>query len=83
MVVFLSSEYETKEWCGLEWRAIREIMKNKSDHAIMLMRPDNAAISGLFSHDGYVNLNVFDPIQAARFILERVRPENPALGESK
>ncbi len=69
VVVFLSAEYETKEWCGLEWRAIREIIKNKSDHAIMLMRFDNAAISGLFSHDGYVDLNVFDPAQAARFVL--------------
>lgn len=73
VVVFLSAEYETKEWCGLEWRAIREIIKNKSDHAIMLMRFDNTAISGLFSHDGYVDLNVFDPVQAARFILERIR----------
>jgi hypothetical protein len=83
VVVFLSSEYETKEWCGLEWRAIREIIKNKSDHAIMLMRFDNAAISGLFSHDGYVDLNVFDPIRAARFILERVRLGESRLGESK
>jgi hypothetical protein len=83
VVVFLSSEYETKEWCGLEWRAIREIIKNKSDHAIMLMRFDNAAISGLFSHDGYVDLSVFDPIRAARFILERVRLGESRLGESK
>jgi hypothetical protein len=73
VVVFLSAEYETKEWCGLEWRAIREIIKNKSDHSIMLMRFDNATISGTFSIDGYVDLNIFDPIQAARFILERVR----------
>lgn len=77
VVVFLSSEYETKEWCGLEWRAIREIIKNKSDHSLMLMRFDDASIPGSFSLDGYIDLNEYDPIQAARFILERVR-----LGES-
>jgi hypothetical protein len=49
----------------------------------MLMRFDNAAISGLFSHDGYVDLSVFDPIRAARFILERVRLGESRLGESK
>jgi hypothetical protein len=73
VVVFLSSEYETKEWCGLEWRAIREIIKNKSDHSLMLMRFDDATIPGSFSLDGYIDLNEYDPIQAARFILERVR----------
>jgi TIR domain len=76
VVVFLSSEYETKEWCGLEWRAIREIIKNKSDDSLMLMRFDSAAIPGSFSLDGYIDLNEYDPVQAARFILERV-----ALGE--
>lgn len=73
VVVFLSSEYEKKEWCGLEWRAIREIIKNKSDHAIMLMRFDQATIQGSFSIDGYVDLNEYSAIEAARMIVERVR----------
>lgn len=29
VVVFLSQEYADKEWCGLEWRAIRELSKRK------------------------------------------------------
>jgi hypothetical protein len=73
VVVFLSAEYETKQWCGLEWRAIREIIKNKSDHSIMLMRFDDAQISGAFSIDGYVDLNEYTPIETARLIVERVR----------
>jgi hypothetical protein len=73
VVVFLSSEYEKKEWCGLEWRAIREIIKSKGDHSLMLMRFDDARIPGSFSLDGYINLNEYDPLQAAGFILERVR----------
>ena len=73
VVVFLSEDYERKEWCGLEWRAIRNIIKNKSDHALMFMRFDNAAIQGSFSIDGYVDLKEYSPVQAARLIVERVR----------
>ena len=73
VVVFLSADYEAKEWCGLEWRAIREIIKNKSDHSIMFMRFDSATIKGAFSIDGYVDLADVTPLEAARLIVERVR----------
>ena len=73
VVVFLCSDYERKEWCGLEWRAIRTIIKNKNDHAIMFMRFDRADIPGLMSIDGYVDLEEHSPLQAARMIVERVR----------
>jgi hypothetical protein len=73
VVVFLCSEYEKKQWCGLEWRAIRTIIKNKNDYAIMFMRFDNADVSGTLSIDGYVDLEEHTPIQAARMIVERVR----------
>jgi len=73
VVVFLSEEYEKKKWCGIEWRAVREIINNKSDHAIMFLRFDNADIQGTFSTDGYIDLNNRSPIQTARLIVERVR----------
>lgn len=73
VVIFLSEEYEKKKWCGIEWRAVKEIINNKSDHAIMFIRFDDAAIQGTFSSDGYIDLNDHSPIQAARFIVERVR----------
>lgn len=73
VVVFLSSEYEEKQWCGIEWRAIREIIKNRSDHSIMLMKFDDASISGTFTIDGYVDLRLYTPEAAAIFIVERVR----------
>lgn len=76
VVVFLCEDYERKEWCGLEWRAIRTIIKNKNDHAIMLMRFDHADVSGSMSIDGYVDLEEFTPVQAARMIVERVRLNN-------
>lgn len=73
VVVFFSEDYENKKWCGLEWRAIRTIIMNKSDHAIMFMRFDDTDISGSFPIDGYVDLKDFTPVQAARMIVERVR----------
>lgn len=73
VVVFLCAEYERKEWCGLEWRSIRTITKNKNDHAIMFMRFDNAEVSGFLSVDGYVDLDDYTPLEAARLIVERVR----------
>ncbi|WP_394293343.1 TIR domain-containing protein [Aeromonas rivipollensis] len=73
VVVFLCADYERKEWCGLEWRSIRTIIKNKNDHAIMFMRFDNADVSGSFSIDGHVNLEEYSPLEAARMIVERVR----------
>lgn len=73
VVVFLCKDYERKEWCGLEWRAIRTIIKNKNDHAIMFMRFDKAEVSGSMSIDGYVDLEEYSPIQAARMIVERAR----------
>jgi hypothetical protein len=76
VVVFLCADYERKEWCGLEWRSIRTIIKNKNDHAIMFMRFDNADVSGTFSIDGYVDLDNYSPVQAARMIVERARLNN-------
>lgn len=73
VVVFLSADYERKQWCGIEWRAIRNIIKNKSDHALMFMRFDDTVIAGSFAIDGYVDLREHTPIEAARMIVERVR----------
>ncbi|UXY16210.1 TIR domain-containing protein [Chitiniphilus purpureus] len=73
IVIFLSGDYEKKMWCGIEWRAIRGIINNKSDHAVMFVRSDTAEIPGVFSHDGYIDLNRFSTEQVADFIIERVR----------
>jgi hypothetical protein len=73
VVVFLSSDYEQKMWCGIEWRAVRAIINNKSDHSVMFVRSDNAEIPGVFAHDGYVDLNRFSDQKIAEFIIERIR----------
>ncbi|MFN0149618.1 MAG: TIR domain-containing protein [bacterium] len=80
VVVFLCAEYERKDWCGLEWRAIRNIIKNKNDHAIMFMRFDEADVSGTFSIDGHVSLEEHTPLESARLIVERVRLNDLPIG---
>lgn len=79
VVVFLCAEYDKKEWCGLEWRAIREIIKRKSDRSLMLMRFDDTTIPGLFSIDGSVDLRECSLTQAVNFILERSRLGEPRM----
>jgi hypothetical protein len=76
IVVFLSSEYSEKEWCGLEWRAIRDIIKSKDDEKIMFIRFDNTEIDGLFSIDGYIDANKYNEKEIAKFILERIQVLN-------
>lgn len=73
VVVFLSGDYERKLWCGIEWRAVRAIMNNKNDHAVMLVRADDTPIPGVFPQDGYIDLPRFTAEQVARFVLERIR----------
>lgn len=72
IVVFLCAEYGEKEWCGLEWRAIRDIIKAKEDERIMLVRFDNADIQGVFSVDGYIDATQIPPEALGSMILERL-----------
>ena len=73
VVVFLSGDYERKLWCGIEWRAVRAIINNKNDHAVMFVRADDIEVPGVFAQDGYIDMNRFSPEQIAEFVLERVR----------
>jgi hypothetical protein len=80
VVVFLSANYESKEWCGgLEWRAIRDLIKRKEGHAVMPVRLDDTPIPGLLSIDGYVSAKKREPDQIADLILDRLQA-NRSLG---
>jgi hypothetical protein len=72
IVVFISAEYQTKEWCGLEWRAVQDIIKKRKHEDILPMRFDDTDVPGLFSIDGYVELRDRDPENVADLILERL-----------
>jgi hypothetical protein len=72
IVIFLCEEYGEKQWCGLEWRSIRDLIKSKQDNRIMFVKFDRAEIDGLFSIDGYVDATKFKAKEVAKFILERL-----------
>jgi hypothetical protein len=72
VVIFLCEEYGAKQWCGLEWRAIRDLIKHKNDDQIMFVRFDDAPVEGVLSLDGYVDARVHSPEKLADFIRQRV-----------
>ena len=72
LVIFLCAEYEKKDWCGIEWRAIRDLLKNRERDRIMFMRFDDAVVPGVFSIDGSVDLRNTTPVEANDMICQRV-----------
>jgi hypothetical protein len=71
IVLFLCRNYTQKEWCGLEWRAIRDLIKRKQDN-IMPCIFENVELPGFLSIDGYLPLKGLQPIETADCIVERL-----------
>jgi len=72
IAVFLCADYERKEWCGLEWRALRDLIKRRRSESVMPLRLDDTEIPGLFSIDGYVWIGDRSAEEIAGVILERL-----------
>ena len=72
LVIVLCAEYEAKDWCGLEWRVVRELMKHREADRIMLLRLDDAPISGLLSIDGYLDIAGLSDEHVANLIVSRI-----------
>lgn len=77
VVIFLCADYERKQWCGLEWRAIRDLIKQTEDDKLMFLRFDDASISGLFGIDGYIDVSKLQPIETVKAILDRIGRNEP------
>lgn len=71
IVVFLSSDYQKKDWCGVEFRAIKEIILERDHKRIMFIRTDEGTVEGIFKTDGYVDARKFSASELASFIHER------------
>lgn len=71
IVVFLSADYQRKDWCGIEFRAIRDIISERDYQRIMFIRTDDGNVDGVFATDGYVDARKFSPAEIAGFIHER------------
>lgn len=72
IVVFVGDDYQRKDRCGVEFRAIREIIMARAEQRIMFVRVDDGAVDGVFRTDGYVDARRFNPSEIAQFIAERV-----------
>jgi hypothetical protein len=73
LVLFLCEDYEKKEWCGLEWRAIRDLIKAKQDNRVMFLRLDDSPIRGILSIDGYLRIRDLPSADVAAAILARAK----------
>ena len=73
VVVFVCREYNEKEWCGIEWRSIRDLMKKKSrpDTDVMFVRLDDESLPGLLSIDGYLDVGDKSGREIADAIIQR------------
>src|SRR5215831_3494463 len=72
IAIFLCSNYTQKEWCGLEWRVVREVLKSRRDSEIMPFKFDDIFIEGLLSIDGYIDIGNRTPEEVAYLILQRI-----------
>jgi hypothetical protein len=72
LIVFIGGAYQARDWCGVEWRAIRDIIKTREDGRVMLVRIDDAHVDGIFSIDGYVDLRTTTDEELALLVLERL-----------
>jgi hypothetical protein len=60
IVVCLCGAYNQKDWCGLEWRAIRDLMNQRQNNNIMFLHADKdkGNVDGIFGTiDGYINVS--------------------------
>ncbi|MCY7328151.1 MAG: toll/interleukin-1 receptor domain-containing protein, partial [Saprospiraceae bacterium] len=57
IVSVFSPDYERKEWCGLEWRAIFSMIKEGGAKKIMLTRFKRANGKGLQGLAGFIELD--------------------------
>lgn len=72
IVAVLCKEYDAKLWTGWEWLAIHSQLTKTEGAKVMLSRFDHAAVDGIFSNAGFIELDDKTPEQTATLILERL-----------
>ena len=77
LVVMLCADYQRKEWCGLEWRVVRDLIKARESARIMFLRLDTVPIEGLLSIDGYLDIAEMDDADVAAAVLSRTAVADP------
>lgn len=72
VVVVVCPNYSEKEWAGLEWMAIHDLIKNRKTEMVMLCRFEQAKLKGVFSTAGWIELDEKSPEETADLILQRL-----------
>jgi hypothetical protein len=62
VVVVLCKDYAQKEWSGLEWDAIVDLLKKRREDEVMLCRFDAPTIAGRYSAEAYIALDGRTPM---------------------
>ena len=78
VVVVICPNYDHKQWTGLEWTAVLDLLSRRNDKEVMLCRFERAGVQGLYSTAGFVELDGRTPAETASLILQRL-----ALNEGK
>jgi hypothetical protein len=73
VVVVAGADYQRKNWCGLEFRAIKQRISAREHRKVMIVRTDDGVVDGIFQTDGYVDAPRFDPGEIAGMIAGRVQ----------
>lgn len=71
-IVFIGADYQKKNWCGVEFRAIKEIIFNRDNNRVMFIKIDDGPVEGVFETDGYIDARKFSPLKIAQFVSERL-----------
>jgi len=72
IVVVVSPDYDPKQWTGLEWTAIHDLLSKRKDDEVMLCRFGHTVITGLYSTAGFIELDQRTPLATAELVLERL-----------
>lgn len=71
IVVFIGENFQDKNWCGVEFKAIKDVLFRKQNEKIMYIKMDNGKVDGVFNTDGYIDATQHRPEEIANFIVER------------
>jgi len=72
IAIFIADKYEEKEWCGIEWRSIRDIIKKRRNDDILFIKVGEGDVSGVLSIDGCWDGIKYGPNKIAELILKRL-----------
>jgi hypothetical protein len=72
IVVVVCPDYGKKQWTGLEWAAIHDLLRQRKNQDVMFCRFEYATVKGIYGTSGFVELDDVSPVQAVTLVLQRL-----------